>query len=141
MVTPLGKKLGLRPGSKIIVINAPPGYLQMLGDLPAGAEISSGTEGDTLEDAAFDSVQVFLSSKDDADRLAPEALRLLAPDGLLWLAFPKKSSGLKTDISRDTGWDSLHNAGWEMVTLISVDDTWSAGRFRPSADIKSGKRQ
>lgn len=44
---------------------------------------------------------------------------------------------MKTDISRDAGWDAVHAAGWEGVAMVAIDDTWSAMRFRPSADVKN----
>jgi hypothetical protein len=55
----------------------------------------------------------------------------LNPAGLLWIAFPKASSGIQTDLSRDKGWDSLktHNPKW--IGLISVDNDWSAFAVRP----------
>ena len=52
--------------------------------------------------------------------------------GLLWLAFPKKSSGIATDLTRDHGWDVIHRAGWQGVSLIAVDERWSAMRLRPA---------
>ena len=52
------------------------------------------------------------------------------PTGLAWAAYPKKSSGIETDITRDHGWDALHEAGLRPVRQVAIDDTWSALRFR-----------
>src|SRR5436305_14162686 len=133
--SPLAKKLGIKPGYKLLIMNAPKGYMGMLGPLPEGAEaqarLPAGAEG------RFEFVQVFSHNRADVERQAAEALRALRPGGLLWFCYPKGSSGVKTDISRDTGWESVAGAGMEIVAQVSIDDTWSAGRFRPSGDVKS----
>jgi hypothetical protein len=132
--TPLAKKLGVKPGHKVLVLNAPQGYLQTLDPLPEGVEVATSGGG------AFDVVQAFASSKEDIDRYARQALDAVRPGGLLWFAYPKKTSKVKTDINRDVGWDSLTDEGWECIAQVSVDDTWSAGRFRPSTDVRPGRR-
>jgi hypothetical protein len=81
-------------------------------------------------------VQVFVANKAAVDTHTPAALKALKPGGALWFVYPKKSSGIKTDISRDTGWEVLNKAGFEPVTLISVNDIWSAFRLRPVSEIK-----
>ena len=68
---------------------------------------------------------------------AQGAIGAVKSNGLLWVTYPKKSGKIKTDISRDMGWEAMTQAGWDAVTLVSVDDTWSALRLRPLADIKS----
>ncbi|RYD57423.1 MAG: hypothetical protein EOP56_08945 [Sphingobacteriales bacterium] len=60
----------------------------------------------------------------------------LLPDALLWLAYPKKSGKIKSDMTRDAGWDVVFAAGYEPVMQIAIDEDWSALRFRPSGDIK-----
>ncbi len=57
-------------------------------------------------------------------------------DGLLWFAYPKKSSGIKTDLSRDQGWEVLDSMGLRPVRMISMDDTWSVFRFREKSLVK-----
>ncbi len=60
------------------------------------------------------------------------AVSSLTPNGLLWIAYPKKISDLQTDLSRDQGWASVFNSGWRAVRQISIDATWSALRFSPA---------
>jgi hypothetical protein len=60
---------------------------------------------------------------------------------VLWLAYPKKSSGVKTDLSRDAGWPPLEAADFLPVTQISLDETWSALRFRRRSEIKTLTRK
>ena len=78
-----------------------------------------------------------MSSKADVDHLSPTGLRALQPGGLLWFSYPKKTSRIATDITRDTGWDSLTKAEMRPVSQISIDETWSALRFRPVDDVNS----
>lgn len=125
--TPIAKKLGMKPAQKALLLNAPEGYIQALEPLPAGVEVKTVAEG------TFDFIQVFCYGKADVDRYAPMVLQALKPNGLLWLAYPKKTSKITTDISRDVGWDALLAAGMQGVSLIAVDETWSAFRFRPVA--------
>lgn len=129
--TPIAKKLGIKPGQKLLILNAPENYQEMLGDLPEGAEVYTGGEG------PFDFVQLFVKSKAEVDSQAQRVIQAVKPGGLLWLSYPKKSSKIKTDIHRDTGWEAMVEAGWEGVTLISLDDTWSAFRLRPHSEIKA----
>ena len=126
----LSKKLGIKAGHKMLVMNAPAGYLDSLTDLPQGVELTTKAGG------SFDLVQVFVSSKEEVDHLSPAGLGALEPGGLLWFSYPKKSSKIATNISRDTGWDSLTEANLRPVSQISIDETWSALRFRPVDDVK-----
>jgi len=135
--TPLSKKLGIKPGYALLILDAPDGYRTRLDPLPAGVRI--GTVA--LPDGPFDLVQVFVRSKADVTRHAGAALAALKPGGLLWFAFLKKSAKVQTDVSRDTGWDALHAAGWEIVSVIAIDDTWSAGRFRPASAVNARPRR
>ena len=56
----------------------------------------------------------------------------LKPMSLLWISFPKGASKLQTDLTRDKGWDSIQSTNLKWVTLISVNETWSAFGFRPA---------
>ena len=117
----------MKPGHSVYLLNAPKDFT--FGALPASAKIHSGGKG------PFDMVIVFVSTKADVQKYARQSTQALSPNGLLWFAYPKKTSRIKTDISRDTGWDGLHAAGMTGVSLIAMNDTWSAMRFRPTADI------
>ena len=65
------------------------------------------------------------------EQLLPQVLAALKPASLLWLTFPKGTSKIQTDLTRDVGWDALQQADLKWVTLISVDPTWSAFCLRP----------
>jgi hypothetical protein len=125
----LVKKLRLPESGRVAVIEPPEGYIQQIGK----SEEQTVFQPDS--DAAYDFVQLFARDSTDVRRLAPAAIRAVKPDGLLWMCYPKGTSKLKTDINRDTGWQVVAQAGWEGVALVSVDDTWSAMRFRPLAAV------
>jgi hypothetical protein len=131
--TPLTKKLAIKPGYKLLILNAPDGYIDRLDPLPDGATIHTKA----ADESGFDFVQVFVRSKADVDANAQAAVGALKPGGLLWFAFPKKTSKIKTDVTRDVGWDTLTAMAYGPVTAIAIDDTWSALRFRPNSEVKS----
>ena len=126
----LVKKLKLKPGQRAALINPPEGYLAELSPLPPEVELSEQLEGQ------FDWIQIFVRSKAELDELAPQVIEALKPDSLLWLSFPKGSSKIQTDLTRDKGWDAVQGLKW--TNLISVNDTWSAFSVRP---YKAGEKR
>jgi hypothetical protein len=122
--TPLAKKLRIRPGQRILILNPPPGYLDEL-DLPEDVELAERPEG------AFDFVHLFVKNTAELANLGPTAIKAVKYDGLLWISYPKQSSKVETDLTRDVGWEMMAEAGLKPVTQVSVNDIWSALRFRP----------
>jgi hypothetical protein len=122
---PLVKKLLIKPRQQVAVLNAPAGFVERLADLPDEVELTEkpGT--------ARDVVLVFVANSTELERLAPAALATVKRQGVLWVSYPKKTSKIKTDLSRDVSWQPLRGAGFEVVSAIAIDDTWSALRFRP----------
>ncbi|MBN9392515.1 MAG: hypothetical protein J0I20_31060 [Chloroflexi bacterium] len=125
----LVKKLVLKPGYRVLLLNAPAGYQALLGELPPGVILEETPFGH------YDLVQGFVKSKAEAETLWPGAVEAVRPGGVLWMSYPKKTSSIKTDINRDSGWESLKAAGWDTVAAVALDDTWSALRFRPKDQI------
>ncbi len=121
----LARKMKLKAGSRAAVIGAPGGYLKELAPLPAGVEISEKLQG------TFDWVQAFVRTSAELKSVAPRVVKALGAEGLLWISFPKGTSGIQTDLTRDKGWDGLAGADLKWVNLISVNDTWSAFCLRP----------
>ncbi len=128
----LAKELGLKPGFKVLLLNAPDEHRQGLASLGNPLDTSARA------DASYDIVLGFVPTKADADKLSPAARKAVKPGGSLWMAYPKKSAA-KTDITRDTGWEDMYAARWRPVSLVALDDTWSALRFRPVEDVKARK--
>ena len=125
----IAKKLKLKPGSRASVINAPEGYLD---ELKHDSDVSQKLTG------KFDWIQVFAKNKKDLDTFAPKAASALKPDSLLWLSFPKGSSKIQTDLTRDKGWEAIHDIDLKFITLVSVNDKWSAFALRP---YKEGEKR
>ena len=121
----LVKKLKLKAGQRAAIVNAPDGYVEALHPLPAGVEIAKDLDG------TFDWVQVFLKNKAELEALLPALVGALKPASTLWLTFPKGTSKIQTDLTRDKGWDALQQVDLKWITLVSVNDTWSAFAVRP----------
>ena len=118
----LAKKMKLKPGSHAVIINAPEDYLN---ELKYDSEISQKLSG------KFDWIQIFVKNKSEADTLVPKAVKALKSESMLWLSFPKGTSKIQTDLTRDKGWDVLQTLDLKWITLISVNETWSAFALRP----------
>src|SRR5437660_1449958 len=99
--SPLARKLHLKPGHRVLVLQPPDSYPEGLAPLPQGATVT------TRAGSGFDAVLLFAASVRELDRLAPRTLRAVKPDGLLWIAYPKKSAKQASDLSRDAGWEVM----------------------------------
>lgn len=124
MAMSLVKKLQIKPNSQILLLNAPFDF--ELTDLPAGCSVV------TFSQDKADCIFLFAQDSGDLAAYGESAVTAVTADGLLWIAYPKKSSGLKTDLTRDEGWQAITKAGFRPVRQVAVDDTWSALRFRPA---------
>ncbi|QHT62026.1 YdeI/OmpD-associated family protein [Paenibacillus lycopersici] len=93
-----------------------------------------------MDAGTYDFVMLFAKDIASLTEHAPKALKAVKKDGLLWICYPKGTSKIKTDINRDRGWKVVKEAGWEGVSLVSVDDAWSAMRFRPAGMVQAGAR-
>ena len=118
----LAKKMKLKPNAKAAVINAPENYVE---ELRHDTALSPTLRG------KFDWIQLFVRNKAELDALAPKAAKALRPESMLWISFPKGSSKIQTDLTRDKGWESLQALDLKWLTLISVNETWSAFALRP----------
>jgi len=121
----LAKKLKLKPGQRAAVLHAPEGYVDSLRPLPEQVALSDRLDG------AFDWVQLFVTTQAELERRLPEVLPMLKPASMLWIAFPKGTSKIQTDLTRDKGWDALQQADLKWVTLVAVNETWSAFGLLP----------
>ncbi len=132
------KKLQFKGQDKIYVLGAPAFFKPVLEDMSELTLVKKSPNcKQTYEFALF-----FVSSCDDISRLASKAAEKVPGDGILWFAYPKKSSkNYTTDISRDNGWQPLGDVGFEPVRQVAIDDDWSALRFRRAEYIKSFKRE
>jgi predicted SnoaL-like aldol condensation-catalyzing enzyme len=127
------KKLGLKSGMRALVLSAPSDYLRSLAPLPDGVELSRSLAG------THDFVQFFATWKSEITRYANKLLRSAAPGAVVWITYPKKTSGVESDLSREEVWAAMESTGWRPVSQIAIDDVWSALRFRPTQDVKPRK--
>ena len=129
--SPLIKKLRIQPGQRLLVLNAPPGYVESLGKLPEGTRLSEQPD----PEAKYDFGHLFAKNSSELADLVPVAVQAVQYDGLLWISYPKKSSKVETDLSRDALWELPGETSLRPVTQVSIDETWSALRFRPSEKV------
>ena len=120
---PILKKMKLKPGARAAVIGA--------RRLPEETQAAARQGLDQREaPGRFRLDQLFVHSEAELKKAVPGTVRALRPDGLLWISFPKGTSKIQTDLTRDKGWDLLKGYDFKWI-LISVDDTWSAFALRP----------
>ncbi|HEX4447997.1 MAG TPA: hypothetical protein VH044_14715 [Polyangiaceae bacterium] len=119
------KKLGLKAGQHLVVRDGPEGYPERLGALPEGASLAT-----TSKDKRKGDVMLFFArDMKGLARVIPAVVEASAASSV-WIAYPKGTSGLATDLNRDRLSDAVDRAGLRSVTLIALDETWSAMRFR-----------
>ena len=124
------KKLNHKPGLAVTVLGAPPEIEALLEAWSAETKVKRRLGGDE----GF--VLAFVRSAAELAERAPKLAAALANDGVLWLAYPKKSSKrYTTDLSRDASWQPLGDLGMEPVRQVAVDEDWSALRFRRAEHI------
>jgi hypothetical protein len=131
MATALSQKLKIKEGFTLLTINAPSGFQKTLAPLPAGVKISASAKN-------HNQIHWFVTNKAQMEKELDEVLKSIKDDVLCWIYYPKGTSKIQTDLTRDKGWDKLlKHDELQWLTLISFDDTWSAFAFRmKSADDK-----
>jgi hypothetical protein len=117
--TPLRKKLGLKPPMTLAVIGAPREYLDWLGPLPDGIRITKKA-GETPA-----AVHIFATRRADLSKHLRTLRTELAPAGFVWVSWPKRSSGVATDITEDTIREVALPLGFVDIKVCAVSDVWS----------------
>ena len=125
----LAHKLGIRPRVCVLLLDGPAEVKDALEPLPDGAVVATGPPADV--------VLAHCTRRADVGRLAPALIEAAQTGAIVWCAWPKRTSGLETDLTRDEGWDALTSAGLRAVATVAIDDTWSGLRFRPVEDVRS----
>ncbi len=121
--TPLARKLGIKPEMRVGLVSAPAGLEALLGDLPPGVTVRRRLQG------TFDIVVAFCPRRRDLEGGLPRWRTALALDGGLWLAWPKRSSGLATDLGEADVRGLGLAAGLVDNKICAIDATWSGLRF------------
>jgi hypothetical protein len=128
-MTALAKKLQIKPGKKWLIYNAPKGYLKSLEPLPENVRCSIAAKGE------FDGIQLFAKNKAELAESLKVIAPLLKPDTIFWIAYPKRNSGMESDM-RMGDWDEMTKLKLQGVASIAVDDKWAGSRFRPEGQAK-----
>jgi hypothetical protein len=123
--TPLPKKLGIKEGCKVALINPPPAFEKTLGKLPSDAVIHSGLSGQ----ARFDVIVVFVTSRAELQRQIAATRRHMTPAAGLWIAWPKKSSGVASDVTENVVREMALPTGLVDNKVCAIDETWSGLRL------------
>jgi hypothetical protein len=136
--TPLPQKLGIKPGHAVALVNAPKGFDQTLGVLPSGVVVASGLAGRS----PLDVVLVFVTTERALAAGVEKARPRLSPAGGLWVAWPKRTSGVTTDLTENDVRKTFLSSGLVDNKVCAIDDTWSGLRGvirlvdRPAASTK-----
>jgi hypothetical protein len=116
--TPLPRKLGFKPGMTAAIVDAPEGLDGLLGDLD-GVTTRRSLRG------RADLVLCFVTARRGLERRAARLRTAIAPDGMVWVCWPKRASGVATDMTEDVVRDVLLPTGLVDVKVAAVDETWS----------------
>ncbi len=134
MTSSISDKLKIKKGDTILPLNAPAEFKKGLTGLPAGVKIiDSGKD--------YNQIHWFVYNKAQLEKEMSKIMKLLKEDIIVWVYYPKGTSKLQTDLTRDKGWDCLlaesNKLTW--ISLISFDDTWSVFGFRPKTEADKKK--
>ena len=121
--TPLPRKLGIKEGHRVAILNPPVNFQATLGELPDGAEVRTSARG------ALDVVVCFLTARSALERRFDALKRAIFPDGGLWIAWPKRSSGIQTDLTEDVIREIALERGLVDNKVCAADQTWSGLRL------------
>lgn len=122
--TPLVKKLGIKEGFRVAFVNSPKGFKKELEPLPNNVRIIVEPLSKPL-----DLIILFSDSERTLKKVLSKLAQKLTPNGMLWIAWPKKSSGVPTDLSFDNVQQTGLRAGMVDVKICAVNDTWSGLKF------------
>lgn len=128
-ISPLAKKLQIKPGKRWLFYNAPEDYLTVLMPLPEGALAAFSPDG------SFDGVQLFVKNSGELSSSLKIIAPLLKPDTVFWISYPKRSSGIDSDLKMGS-WDILKAFNLQGVASIAVNKQWAGSRFRPQGQSK-----
>ena len=117
--TPLARKLGIKPGTIVVLINAPANYRKLLGNFANGVEFTSRV----LANSNF--IHLFTMHRSELEKQLPRLRAKIADPGTLWVSWAKKSSGVATDITEDVVREVALPLGFVDIKVCAVDETWS----------------
>jgi hypothetical protein len=123
--TPLVTKLGIKPGCRLLLLHAPPDFEATLGPLPDEVETATDLSGKRLGDV----ILFFTARRSLLENQFARLMKRLSPSGGLWISWPKKASGVETDLTEDVIREHALEAGLVDNKVCAIDDTWSGLRL------------
>jgi hypothetical protein len=121
--TPLPKKLGIKEGHDVAFVAAPDGFRDTLGELPDGVRVKSRATG------PLDVIVVFVTRRAELERRFDRLRAAMDPAAGLWVAWPKRSSGVETDMTEDVAREVGLAKGLVDNKVCAIDETWSGLRL------------
>lgn len=126
----LAKKLKMQTGSSWLLFNAPADYSDKLSPLPPDINIKYAAVGE------FDGVQLFVKDNADLTSSLQVIAKLLKPNAVFWIMYPKKKAGVETDLEMMSSWDVCKKYNLRPVASAAIDQVWTALRFKPIDEVK-----
>jgi hypothetical protein len=134
MANSISDKLKIKAGYTLLTLNEPSGFQKGLNGLPKGVKvIESGKD--------YNQVHWFVLNRAQLEKEMSKVMKLVNPEVTVWVYYPKGTSKVQTDLTRDKGWDCLLAEGDKLtwISLISFDDTWSVFGFRAKTEADKKK--
>jgi len=114
--TPLVKKLGIKPDMKVLLVNPPGNYFDLL---------ESDIKKQLVKTPPADFVHLFFVKKADLEKSFLQLIKKLPPNAIIWISWYKKTAKIPTDITEDTIREIVLPTGWVDVKVCAVSDLWS----------------
>ena len=130
--TPLVRKLGVKSGHAVALLGAPSGW--RIEDLPAGVRPSTRARG------TFDVIVAFFAGRAQLERRLPALIGALCTNGSLWIAWPRKAAGHKSDISENVLREIILPTGLVDIKVAALDKDWSGLKFVWRKELRVGAR-
>jgi hypothetical protein len=128
--TPLPRKLGIKPGHRVLALSAPAEFAATLGELPDGVSVRTAARG------TADVIVSFHDRRAELARRMPKLRTLMDPAAGLWIAWPKRSSGVATDLTEDVVRELALENRLVDNKVCAIDDTWSGLRFALRRELR-----
>lgn len=122
---PAALKMGIKPGSRVLVLDADAAAMAIFDGVPAGTVVATEPAS-----TPHDVVVLFAPTAAALKRRLAAALKACVPGGTLWIAYLKQSSGRATTLTRDAGWDPTERDDLARISMIALDDAWAGSKFR-----------
>jgi len=129
-MSPLAKKLLIKPGQHWLILNAPEDYLATLEPLPDHVQLSFTPQGN------FNGIQLFVKNSAGLTEALTQLKPVLNDDTVFWVIYPKKNSGIETDLEMMSGWEVTKPYGLRPVASAAINNIWTTLRFRPEHLVK-----